>query len=329
MIYKSVITALVIFLIALVELTAGQQAPTRFDSYDGIAPGARATAMGGAFVALADDVSAVFYNPAGLAEISRGAVCISYEATRQSELATDEIFSRESLRARNIQAISLVSQKAAFSWRPLSNSTWRTQSGADWQEDEIKINAFTVSASNKDEGDYATGMNLTYLSGQIAQARLESGSPYINLSDGYGFSADFGVLYTPSKQIRLGVNFKNIAGYMWWDDFEKDQLPFIVKTGIDFQIKGFTNFCTEWERRYYRKTDELSITRFGIEQMVGNILALRTGISGSDLNDKEKSSFSGGIGYMQNSFELSLTAERYTIDKKDVYRYLISINIPI
>ena len=40
--------------------------------------GARATAMGGAFTAVADDFSAAYYNPAGLAQIEGYSISIEY-----------------------------------------------------------------------------------------------------------------------------------------------------------------------------------------------------------------------------------------------------------
>ena len=41
-------------------------------------PGVRPVALGGAFVAVADDVNAIFYNPAGLAKIKKQQVQITH-----------------------------------------------------------------------------------------------------------------------------------------------------------------------------------------------------------------------------------------------------------
>ena len=103
----------------------------------------------------------------------------------------------------------------------------------------------------------------------------------------------------------------------------------MMRAGVDFQIQKFTNFAMEWENRYYRIANEQNITHFGIEQWLGSILALRAGISGTDLNDKESSTFSAGVGYTDKGMELSLTAEKYRVDLTDVVRYVMSINIPI
>jgi len=308
---------------------SGDRAPTIYNTYDGFEPGARAIAMGGAFCSISDDPSGIYHNPAGLSDITQGLVSITYEPTRQSELTTDQVFAQESLQGRSIQYLAFITQKGAFSWRPLANSVKLVQNGLDWSKNEVVVNAYTISTSHTAENGIATGLNLTFLSGSIAQSKVVSAIPYTNISDGYGFTMDLGFMYKPAPQIRMGLNLRNLAGYMWWDDFEKDQLPFVMRAGVDFQIQKFTNFAMEWENRYYRIANEQNITHFGIEQWLGSILALRAGISGTDLNDKESSTFSAGVGYTDKGMELSLTAEKYRVDLTDVVRYVMSINIPI
>ena len=52
-------------LLAIVLLAAGPASAAGFSIFEA---GSRATGMGGAFVGVADDQSAMFYNPAGLGE---------------------------------------------------------------------------------------------------------------------------------------------------------------------------------------------------------------------------------------------------------------------
>jgi hypothetical protein len=322
-------TTLISVLVMTGNVFAGDPAaPTQYNAYDGFTPGARAIAMGTAFVAVADDATAVYYNPAGLAEIQNGCFALTYEATRQSTLASDQIFAGESLRDTSLQYLSLVSTKGAITWRPLANSTWLTTNAQGWVQDQVKINAYTLSASHKGSV-LTTGLNLSYLTGEIAQSSIMSGIPATSISSGYGFSMDFGFLALIAPQIRFGMNLRNLAGFMWWENFEKDQLPFILNTGVDFQIKDSMNFTAEVEKRYYRKTDEQSLTKFGWEQWLGKVLVLRAGIYGTDLSNASMSSITGGIGYVQSAFDLSLAAEKYNIYQTDVYRYVVSINIPM
>jgi hypothetical protein len=64
-----------IFLLGMVVSPAWAGAPPGlFHSSDRYAPSARSAAMGSAFVAVADDASALFCNPAGLARLQRGEI---------------------------------------------------------------------------------------------------------------------------------------------------------------------------------------------------------------------------------------------------------------
>ncbi|MFH1540744.1 MAG: hypothetical protein ABID79_02690 [Elusimicrobiota bacterium] len=49
-----------------------------FAAFDEFLPGARPAALGGAFVAIADDANTVFYNPAGLSRIKKNEILASY-----------------------------------------------------------------------------------------------------------------------------------------------------------------------------------------------------------------------------------------------------------
>lgn len=315
---------------APVMLLSAPRAPTTFNTYDGLAPGGRSTAMGMAFCAVGGDPSAISCNPAGLASLSRSVFSLSYEATRQSTLSADEIFKGEMLRNNRVIFLAFCTPQASFSWRPLANTTIHTDGvGGDFEDDEIKVNAYTLSSAHKNDNGLTAGLNLSYLSGQVAKAGTEGGRPFINLSDGYGVSMDIGFLYSIAPEIDLGVNFQNLAGFMWWEDYEKDILPFIIRTGAAFKITDFMVFATDWEKRFYRGADEVNLTHFGLEQKIGSILAVRGGLFGTDLNDNDTTHITAGLGYFSNGYDLSLAGEKYKVSGEDVYRYLLTINLPI
>jgi hypothetical protein len=121
---------------------------------------------------------------------------------------------------------------------------------------------------------------------------------------------------------------------VWWDDYEAEQLPLVVRTGFSFEITQLTLFAADWEKRYYRKAlqdtaDDKAIAHFGIEQNLGKILQLRAGIYGPDLNDNETTHFTAGFGYQQNKYSLSLAGEKYRLNQTDVFRYLFSLDLPM
>jgi hypothetical protein len=308
-----------------------KESPTTFSSYEGIPPGSRSLIMGYAYSAVGGDPATVYFNPAGLISIQANCVSATFDIARQSELSPETVFAAESLKKGNLIFLSFTGERGSFSWRPLADETLRTENGTNWTESEIKVNAFTFSASNENDSTTYSGLNLSYLNGRIGQAGIENGVPFTNLTDGNGFSLDLGFLFKPSEELKLGLNLRNLLGFMWWDDFEKDQLPFSLRAGLAFDIARFLTFASDWEKTYYRKgdADAVQTTHFGIEQRIGNILSVRAGIYGTDLNSKDATHLTAGLGYDQNNYRFSLSGEKYSIQKSDVYRFAFSMDVPL
>ena len=322
---------------AILALGAGTvfgrpQAPTTFNTYDGTPPGARPMGMGYAFCAVAHDPAAVAYNPAGLIGIDASLLALSYEAARQTELTGDLKFGSEMLRGRNLNFLALAVSRGSISWRPLADVTvlTGTPGAGNFHTRDIKLNKYTFSAAQQSDEKMAAGLNLSYLSGSIAEYGIDNSTPFAGVVSGYGFSADLGFIFTLAEQIKMGLALENIGGTLWWDDYEKEQLPFILRGGLAYQIEGFTTFAADIEKRYYRKDgDEEQITHFGLEQALGQSLTVRAGTYGSDLNDKNRSRVTFGLGYNQNNYQLALSGEKYALNNTDVYRYVFSLAVPI
>ena len=76
----TILTITMIFLLPCIssgaEETEIEKAGTGHFLYDGV--GARPLAMGGSFVAVADDVTATYWNPAGIAQLERSGFSAMY-----------------------------------------------------------------------------------------------------------------------------------------------------------------------------------------------------------------------------------------------------------
>ncbi|HBU69184.1 MAG TPA: hypothetical protein DEE98_02250 [Elusimicrobia bacterium] len=327
---NKLISLFVFFALFSAALHAKPYPPTDDSSYDGLAPGGRSLAMGQAFTALGGDPSTIFFNPAGLTSVEKQYFSMTFEVTRQSALTSEEIFSSEMLRNKNLIFLGLISNNGAFSWRPLSDAVIRTASGADWKETEIKINQYTLSAGHRGNETVDSGMNISYINGRVAESGTENGAPFANIADGNGLSVDFGLLYHLTSQFNLGLNFKNLAGFIWWDDYEQEQLPFTLRGGFAFNIGSFLVFSSDWEKKFNRGAlGPRETVHFGIEQAFGKIIQLRGGVYGEDLRDADKTVYTAGIGYFANKYSLSFSGEKYKINGFDVFRYLFSLDLPI
>ena len=318
-------------LISALELHA-DKAPTSYNSYDGIAPGAKAMGMGFAFSSIADDASAVYYNPAGLVSLPKSCISASFETGRLSSLTKDQSFSSSPVKTSGLQFLALTSGKGAFSFRPLSDMTVRKTSGSDWTSTQSKIYAYTLSAAQKSEDGVCAGLNMSYLSGTIAESKVVGSVPASLISDGRGISFDIGFLCDISKYAAFGIDFENLLGMIWWDNYDKEQLPFGIRGGFSFKIPGYSLFALDLGKKYYRDENpgpDETITHFGFEQALSGVMKVRLGAYGPDFNDQEKTNLTYGLGYELNGYKLSLAGEKYRVSAVDVYRYVFSFDVPI
>ena len=318
-------------LIFIIKLHAAK-VPTAYNSYDGIAPGAKAMGMGYAFSSVADDASAIYYNPAGAALLDKSYLSASYEAGRYSSLSKEQNFSSSPIRTSGIQFMALTSGKGAFSFRPLSDMTVHTVSGSDWTTTQSKIYGYTLSAARKSDDGVCAGLNINYLSGTIAESRLESNVPSALISDGRGISFDIGFLCELSRFAAFGINFKNLLGTIWWDNYDKEQLPFAIRGGFSFKITPSSVFAFDLGKEYYRDEkpgpDE-TVTYLGFEQSLSRAIQVRLGAYGPDLKNQATTNLTCGLGCEFSSFKLSLAGEKYKVSDTDVSRYVFSFDIPI
>ncbi len=191
--------------------------------------GARAAAMGGAYSAVSDDASAVYWNPAGLIQIPK--------------------LSAVFMRAQYLESISY--QYAAYAQRlsydsVIAGSALMTDIGAITQTDingatlgsfTPRDEVFTISyskaileLSDKDT-DVSMGVSAKYIKSQI----LDSAKAY---------AVDFGVMTYNFSDIpyRLAVTATNMGGGLRYDQ-ELNPLPLTFKLGAS--INPFRNFLLD------------------------------------------------------------------------------------
>jgi hypothetical protein len=328
---KHFLSACLIVLFAISSSAARPQSPVAYNAFDGIAPGGRSLAMGLAATAVGNDPADIYFNPAGLALLTSDNVLgLSFEAARQSELNTDQLFSNETLKDSNLTLVGLCNSKGAVSWRPMAAYTTSTSTvQGDVSSTEVHIDEFTLSATQTD-GKVTNGLNLSYLYGRVAQTGIENGVPSANIAHGNGFSLGYGLLFSMSSMFRIGIAAENIAAFMWWDDFETQQPPFNARVGFAYQISEMVTFAYDFDKRYYREPNAaVSQNHFGLEQNLGDTLKVRIGIFGPNMNDLETTHYTAGLGYSQKDFNFDISGEKYRVDLVDVYRIVLGLSVPL
>ncbi len=222
-------------------------------------PGARALAMGGAFIGLADDATAAFSNPAGMViltkpEISGELKFSSYSTLRASlanafatgdlseygESVTSPSFASIVIPMDNISiGLSMSNfinyyEKPSWDYRPVPGTTWAFYGG----EGELEINGynFSLSAAARLSDQFSIGVTASYVMfDMFAETQLtgEFGNPInytkIDDSDG-GIGITAGAMFSPSDKFSVGVVYSyyptvTIANNFWYGGEGESGIP--------------------------------------------------------------------------------------------------------
>jgi hypothetical protein len=179
--------------------------------------GARASGMGGAFTAISDDASAVYWNPAGLVQIPKLSAVfmraqyvadISYQyAAYAQRLSYDSV----------VAASALLTDIGAIDETSISGDTI----GSFTPRDAVYTLSYSkaiLELSDKDM-DVSMGISAKYIKSQI-------------LESAHSYAADFGVMTYNFGDIpyRLGVTITNMGGGLRYDT-ESNPLPLTFRMG--------------------------------------------------------------------------------------------------
>lgn len=150
--------------------------------------GTRPRGMGSTFSAIADDATAIFWNPAGISQMQRYELQDSYT----------ELYNLEGVSQNHLAFVLPFTKDFAI--------------GLDWmnldisdEELDFSRNNFTLSYSHRFWDRISFGVNLKYLTSKTGLDR-------ITLDKASGFGVDFGGLFKPVKnRLYLGVMWQDIA----------------------------------------------------------------------------------------------------------------------
>jgi F plasmid transfer operon, TraF, protein len=200
--------------VALALLFAGYvtSAPASAQSFDAL--GTRAAGMGGAFVAVADDATGVYWNPAGLV---LGGSYFGLVLDNNRGDAQPEGLSRAGHQSASI--IALTALPVGLSYYTLTGATVRptTDPGAV-RLDRLTTHHAGLTLVQSITGRLAVGTTLRWVRGRAATARVPDGDRD-DLLDSAGdlpgastsrFDADIGVMASAGK-VRAGLTVRNVT----------------------------------------------------------------------------------------------------------------------
>lgn len=285
-------TFIILILLARpIDLRAGN-GETIF-SFLKIGSSARAAAMGDAFVALADDASAISYNPAGLALLSKPELSLMH--MEYLELTTYEAVNFFYPMGRTYGSLGF--QIIYFNYGKISYAMEDSSGLYDPLASTGKFSSYDMALSLS----YAhylisrslyVGVNAKYIKEKIDESNIAK------------TCADIGLLYkTPFPWLTCGINVQNMG-----QNKDEETPPSNIKTGFLLRLNTFKpdDLRIAFDVNKPIAGSEATTYNTGIEYMLFDYLSLRTGyVAGYEL-----SSYSMGL-----SLELFKTPSyRITID---------------
>ncbi len=191
--------------------------------------GARAAGMGDCYIGLSDDVSACYFNPAGLAQL---------EQKEGLFMFLRPMTSVESL-VMSFGAIAIPLPYGVFggaftyySYGEMDKITGATSDGDPIKDKTWTAYDFAMSTSfaKNVKENLALGGSLKVVNGKIDD------------ENGIAFAIDLGGLYkTPKNGLNIGVALKNLGSKMTYDN-DPFGLPLSLKLGVSYDLFTIKNF---------------------------------------------------------------------------------------
>ncbi|MFQ5648967.1 MAG: PorV/PorQ family protein [bacterium] len=309
-----------------------------------ISPTARAGGMGEAFVALADDVSASYWNPAGLA-FQEGDQFTSMYSKWLPQFNLDDLYylfgayrhSVEGLGtiAAHVTYINLGEQTITLETGPEPVGTFNSN---DW--------ALTLSYATLLGDDLGVGLNIRYIRSNLSEvgAGAEKGNGQAS-----AFSVDVGVLKKNLfvDRLNFGLNVSNIGSKITFvDASQADPLPTNFRAGfayraIDQEFNKLTiaidmnkllvnknedgtsdsvtkAFFTAWGNNDY-------IFNLGAEYWYANLIALRAGYNYDDAGNVKYLTLGAGLKYSIYQFDFGYISAGENHPLSDTMRFSLTI----
>jgi len=252
-------------------------------SFLSIGTSARAISMGGAYVGVANDISAINYNPAGLAQLKESQI-MGQHTEWISDIKHDFLaFTRPTLNGTMGLSVVYLSQGS------IEGRDENRQRTGSFNAYDV---ATTLSYSRSISNGISLGTNL-----KIIQQNIEKESAT-------GVAVDIGTQYdTQIKNLKLGLSFQNIGPKMTFIS-ESYNLPLTATIGLGYTLKRAITLALDIKRNIYDNKTEVSM---GTEVTPISLLALRVGYLKS-VNPETITSISsfkgigGGLGLKISKF---------------------------
>ncbi|MBP7892573.1 MAG: hypothetical protein KA063_03435 [Firmicutes bacterium] len=261
-----VLTAMVVFA-APAAFAQTDEDPVGTGALFDIGMGARALGMGGAFVAVADDANALYYNPAGLALIEGHKATSLYSTLMGAGSYLGAGYAQKNIGAAVFGLMSTVDKTDEY-----GNPTG-----------ELDYREGTVA------GGYARAFGPFALGGAVKLYAQEA-----DVNRGFGATGDIGALISLPYLggIKFGAVARNMLGTIKFESGHKDNFDPSYVLGLSLTpLKGLI-VAADYDVTH-------SIGRVGAEYQIVDTFAAR---AGATVNADKQFGFTAGAGFAYESF---------------------------
>ena len=225
-----------------------------------IGTSARATGMGSAFTAVADDASSVFWNPAGLVNVRGNEFHLSHVEWPADINLTTAILA---FSPRQIPGSFALSARS-FWLDPMLVRTAYEPEGTGQTFDAGSV-SFGLSYARFFTDKFSAGATVHYLHLGLAESAVNSAS------------FDFGIMYRIGvRGLKLGMVIQHLGGGITFDEREA-KLPATFKVGASFNAISVGKQQLLASAEFQHPADNAERANVGLEYNLNNLLYGRVG----------------------------------------------------
>src|SRR3989339_134520 len=302
--------------------------------------GARPLGLGKAYIGLADDVNAIFMNPAGLAQLKQ------WQITSLQGKFVNEV---------NYLTVGLAVpvQQGVFGIGYLGSNLGYTTSSTSIEGGRVVSDGSTVSYADYDHVmlfSYAFPLNPMLSGGATLKmfSKNLSGTSQGGASAS-GYDVDLGLMFKPSKPLNLGLALTNIlpasfGGRIVWNTGVIETFPATLKGGLSLKVwgkeglrkMGNQKLTFNLDGEYYPTQTYLpSLFHVGVEWQPIKFLAIRGGIDQEWIGTGNSglgvsNNLTGGIGLFYREFRFDYAYHQFNATPGvDNHFFALSYGIPL
>lgn len=271
--------ATIVSIYAVPKIALGSQADLGFPT-----PGERAQAMGNAFVAVANDASAIYWNPAGMALIKDRQVQISH--TDLYGLGIDYNY------------VAYAQSMYGLAWAHIDADSF-LMGGGDYSQD-----IYILAGARKMDPQTYVGASIKWHQQKYTPPGiLPENSVTTPGRTADGFSLDIGALYVVDEMTTVGMTVSDLFGEIKTKNTDSDNSSTDLDPDISIGFSRHTDENSLYSVQISRLGKE-STVHFGLEKKLQKELLLRFGVDDEVIT--------AGFGFVRDSWEINYSYKNKT-----------------